>query len=388
MGKMTVPIISGLFLLLTGAMLIFVMTSPAQASCGSVTCFVVIGSQQQVSPKGLLTVNAFYNYTPQGTLLNGTTGIIPAVDLDNRQLILDHHREIRTISQLYTLDLNYGLTDRFGIEVAIPYKRIKHQHIDGLGENINSNGGAGVLTHFSDNGIGDIFVNAKYNMLPTLRSMIVTGFGVYLPTGDHDQKTAGAAGDAETMEPTAQIGRGQVGLQGSIYQTYELIPHRLNQFASASYRHTFRNNFGYQFGDQYDVNLGFNLVTVPWFVLTSQFNYRYMVHDSFSGSLARSADPSAPGEPISIDDNITNRPVPTTGSTFLSYTPGFLVNLASARRCISFARSRWRAISTGTWLREPVMCSGSRSISKLRQCFRKENIVRRQKNPSVPYRQK
>src|SRR5207237_544783 len=133
------------------------------------------------------------------------------------------------------------------------------------------------------------------------------------------------------MEPTAQIGRGQVGLQGSIYQTYELIPHRLNQFASASYRHTFRNNFGYQFGDQFDVNLGFNLMTVPWFVLTSQFNYRYMVHDSFSGSLARSQNPvddpgTFPGDPISIDDTIKNRPVPTTGSTFFSYTPGFLLN--------------------------------------------------------------
>ena len=343
MGKMTVRIISGLFLLLTGVVLSIVRTSPAQASCGSVTCFVVIGSQQQVSPKGLLTVNAFYNYTPQGTLLNGTTGIIPAVDLDNRQLILDHHREIRTITQLYTLDFNYGLTDRFGIEVAIPYRRVKHQHFDGLGEDINGNGGAGVLTRFSDNGIGDIFINAKYNMLPTLRSMIVAGLGVYLPTGDHDQKTAGAAGDAETMEPTAQLGRGQVGLQGSIYQTYELIPHRLNQFASALYRHTFRNNFGYQFGDQYDINLGFNLVTVPWLVLTNQFNYRYMVHDSFSGSLARSANSSDgpalfPGEPISIDDTITNRAVPTTGSTFFAYTPGFLISLGESTQLYFFSQ--------------------------------------------------
>jgi hypothetical protein len=30
----------------------------AQASCGGVMCFVVIGSQQQVPPAGLLTVNA------------------------------------------------------------------------------------------------------------------------------------------------------------------------------------------------------------------------------------------------------------------------------------------------------------------------------------------
>ncbi|HKO30765.1 MAG TPA: hypothetical protein VJU54_06480 [Nitrospiraceae bacterium] len=306
----------------------------AEASCGSVTCFVVIGSQQQVSPKGLLTVNAFYNYTPQGTLLNGTDGVIPAVDLDNRQLILGHHRELRTISQMYTLDLNYGVTDRFGIEVAIPYKRIKHQHLDGLGE---VNGGAGELTWFSDNGIGDVLINAKYNLLPTLSSMVVTGLGVYLPTGDHNQKTAGLEG-AETMEPTAQIGRGQFGLQGSIYQTYEIIPHRLNQFASVSYRHTFRNNFGYQFGDQFDFGFGANLVTVPWLVLTNQFNYRYMVHDSYSGSLSRSAVPSDnilnpgsfPGEAISISDTIQNRSVPTTGSTYFAYTPGFQVGLGEA----------------------------------------------------------
>lgn len=298
----------------------------AQASCGSVTCFVVIGSQQQVSPAGLLTVNAFYNYTPQGTLLSGMNGVIPAVDLGNRQLILGHHQEIRTISQMYTLDLNYGVTDRFGIEVAIPYKRIKHQHLDGLGE---ANGGAGELTRFSDNGIGDILINAKYNLLPTLSSMVVTAFGLYLPTGDHNQKTMGIDG-AETMEPTAQLGRGQVGLQGSIYQTYEVIPHRLNQFASASYRHTFRNDFDYQFGDQFDLGFGANLVTVPWLVLANQFNYRYMVHDSFRGSLSRSLTPSDPGFPDEaqvLDPNITNRAVPTTGSTFFAYTPGFQISL-------------------------------------------------------------
>lgn len=320
-------------IILSLAFVLFSWPGPqtAEASCGSVTCFVVIGSQQQVSPKGLLTVNAFYNYTPQGTLLNGTDGVIPAVDLDNRQLILGHHRELRTISQMYTLDLNYGVTDRFGIEVAIPYKRLRHQHIDGLGE---VNGGAGERTNFSDNGIGDVFINAKYNLLPTLSSMVVTGFGVYLPTGDHDQKTAGI-GDAETMEPTAQIGRGQLGLQGSIYQTYEIIPHRLNQFASASYRHTFRNNFGYQFGDQFDFGFGANLVTVPWLVLTNQFNYRYMVHDTYSGSLSRSAVPSDgpalfPGEAISVDDTIRNRAVPTTGSTYFAYTPGFQLGLGDA----------------------------------------------------------
>ncbi|MEP6888625.1 MAG: hypothetical protein ABI945_09945 [Nitrospirales bacterium] len=327
-----------LFAFFMAAIAIHVTAPRVEASCGSVTCFVVIGSQQQVNSVGLLTVNAIYNYTRQGTLLPGTNGVIPAVDVDTRQLILDHHRELRTITQTYSLDFNYGLTERLGLELMMPYVRRRHQHVDGLGE---VNGGAGQETSFSDNGIGDVFVNLKYNVLPTLRSMVVTSFGAYLPTGDWRQKTAGASGDAETMEPTAQLGRGQVGLQGGFYQTYELIPHRLNQFASGTYRHTFRNNFGYQFGDQYDLNAGFSLVTVPWLVLTNQFNYRYMSHDSFSGSLARSQnpnDPTFPDEAIVLDPNITNRAVPTTGSTYFAYSPGALISIGERTQVYFFAQ--------------------------------------------------
>jgi hypothetical protein len=295
----------------------------AQASCGAVSCFVVIGSQQQVPSAGLLTVNAIYNYTPM-RLLSGTNGVIPGLDQGNRQMILDHHQEARTITQMATLDINYGLTERFGLQITLPYVWRTHKHIDGLGED---GGGAGEPTNFSANGMGDTRVGLKYNMLPTLRSMMVLGFGVYLPSGNtHAHDNVG-----NLMESTTQVGRGQVGLNPTIYQTYELIPHRINQFASASYRHTFRNNDGYQFGDQWDFNGGFNLVTVPWLVLSSQLNYRYMVHDNFSSSLLRSATPTDapnfPGDPIVIDPTIKNRPVPTTGSTFLSFSPGFNLSL-------------------------------------------------------------
>jgi hypothetical protein len=298
-------------------------TQTAQASCGAVTCFVVIGSQQQVPQAGLLTVNAIYNYTPM-RLLGGTDGVIPAVDQATRQMILGHHQETRTITQQATLDLNYGLSDRFGLQLTLPYMWRTHKHIDGIGEDgIN---GEGAPSNFSGNGIGDIRAGIKYNLLPTLRSMIVLGFGVYLPTGNthaHDSAEL-------VMESPTQLGRGQVGLNPTIYQTYELIPHRLNQFASASYRHTFRNNDGYQFGDEYMLNAGLNLVATPWLVLTGQVNYRYLVHDNFSSSLSRSltpADAGFPGEAEVIDPTIKNRAVPTTGSTYYAFTPGFQVSL-------------------------------------------------------------
>jgi hypothetical protein len=294
----------------------------AQASCGAVTCFVVIGSQQQVPTAGLLTVNTMYNYTPM-RVLDGTNGIIPAVDQSSREMILDHHQETRTITQQATLDLNYGLTDRIGLQLTLPYMWRTHKHIDGLGE--EGTDGSGQSTNFSANGIGDIRVGAKYNVLPTLRSMVVLGFGVYLPSGNthaHDSNEA-------VMESPTQLGRGQVGLNPTIYQTYELIPHRLNQFASASYRHTFRNNDGYQFGDEYMLNAGLNVVTTPWLVLTGQVNYRYIVHDNFSSSLLQSAPVGTPGgaEPTVIDPRITDRQVPTTGSTYYAFSPGFQVGL-------------------------------------------------------------
>ncbi len=300
------------------------IVAQAGASCGAVTCFVVIGSQQQVPLAGLLTVNGIYNYTPM-RLLSGTSGVIPAVDQASRQMILDHHKEARTITQQATLDLNYGVTDRLGVQITIPYMWRTHKHIDGIGE--DGANGEGAPTQFSSNGIGDIRVGLKYNVLPTLRSMVVLGFGVYLPTGNtHAHDSA-----ENVMESPTQLGRGQVGLNPTIYQTYELIPHRLNQFASASYRHTFRNNDGYQFGDEYLLNAGLNLVATPWLILTGQVNYRYLVHDNFSSALLRSATPADgagfPGDPVPIDPTIRNRAVPTTGSTYHAFSPGFQVNL-------------------------------------------------------------
>src|SRR5512143_2828946 len=110
-------IVMVIFAWFTGLM---AFVSPVSASCGAVTCFVVIGSQQQVPQVGLLTVNGIYNYTPM-RVLDGTNGVIPAVDQATRQMILDHHQETRTITQQAMLDLNYGLTDRFGLQFTLPY---------------------------------------------------------------------------------------------------------------------------------------------------------------------------------------------------------------------------------------------------------------------------
>ena len=323
----------------------------AQASCGAVSCFVVIGSQQQVPQEGMLTINGTYNYTPM-RLLSGTNGLIPAANQANQRLILDHHQETRTITQTYTLDMNYGVTDRFAMQVSVPYLKRKHQHLDGVGESLDE---LGENTNFSDNGIGDVRVTAKYNVLPTLRNMLVLGFGMDLPSGDTRARDSGDG----VLESSGQLGRGNVGLIGSIYQTYELIPQRLNQFSYGSYRHTFRNRDGYQFGDEFLFNFGFNLVTLPWLVVTNQFNYRYLVHDNVRANLEQSAPAFAGEEPTVIDPTVMNRRVPNTGSTYFAYTPGFQISLGD------LVRSSWTdATSVYFYTQIPVARDANNNLAQ------------------------
>jgi hypothetical protein len=276
----------------------------AQAACGAVSCFVVINSQQQVPQKGTMTMNLFYNYVPQRSLLEGTTGVIPAVHQDHREIHLNDHKELTTITQTTTLDLNYGLTDRLGLQVTVPYIKRRHEHLD--------EGGAGPNRQFSDGSLGDIRVTAKYNVAPSLRQSVVLGFGLDLPSGETEAREGGTG---LRMEPSIQTGRGQVGLVGSLYQTYAITP-QLSEFVFGSYRHTFRNNDGYQFGDEYLLNIGLHYMPISRVTFLAQVNYRYLTHDNFSGAVE------------DVDPIIRSRPVPNTGSTYLAVTPGVQVSVS------------------------------------------------------------
>lgn len=297
-----------------GIMVLTISPKKVDASCGSVSCFVVIGSQQQVPMKGLLTVNAIYNFTPMEAP-PGEGGRIPFANQGERTLTLANLNvnRIETTTRTATLDLNYGLTERLGIQVAIPYKHVESDaQIGGLNP-----------VPYSERGLGDIRATLKYNVLPTLRSMVVLGVGVDFPTGSYGRFAQGTT----LAESTLQIGRGNFGVVPMIYQTYELIPHRVNQFASASYRHTFKNSDGYQFGDEVNGALGINVIPLeraPWLVLTQQFNFRWMQNDAMDASLFL-FNPG--GAPILLDPTVKFRAVPTTGSTYVAYSPGVMFNV-------------------------------------------------------------
>jgi len=308
--------------------------SKAYASCGSAACFLVTGEEGAVQLKGALSVGIVYAYTIS-KLQSGTNGFVTSVDQEARRLVENEHAEHRTILEVTTLDVNYGLTSNLTLELLVPYKHIKHTHIIERGS--ADTHGAGMPEAFQDSGIGDIRVNTKYSFLPTLRSLIVVGFGVDLPTGNSHANNI----NGNLQEPTLQLGRRTWGIAPSIFQSYEIIPHVVDQFARVSYQHSFTGPNSYRFGDVYVVSGGLNYKTFNILTLTGQFNWRYAVHDEFTGSLARvqePTDPGFPGDPIVLDPEIKRRPVPNTGGTSLAFSPGFSVQVRERLRAYFFAQ--------------------------------------------------
>lgn len=290
-----------------------VLTASAEASCGSVSCFVVIGSQQAVSPAGVLTVNLSFTHTPN-EIPSGGVNTIPFANQQTQQLILANSKVSRlsTLVQTAVLDLNYGLTERIGLQVQVPYRMI-----DAVGQI-----GAGAVSNTFDRGIGDVLGKVKYNLLPSLRSMVVLELGVWFPVGDYGyQPVAG-----QLAESTLQVGRGAFGIQPGFYQTYEIIPHRLSQFLSGNIRYSFRNSDGYRFGEEYSLNTGLNLVTFPWLTFTNQINFRHKGRDNLESALFE-FQPAPVNRPVLLDGNIIGRSVPTTDHTYVAYSTGVVVNV-------------------------------------------------------------
>ncbi|TLY21607.1 MAG: hypothetical protein E6K68_05690 [Nitrospirae bacterium] len=309
--------------------------SESHASCGSAACFLLTGEEGAVQLEGKLSVGLTYAYTIS-KLQSGTSGFVTSVDQEARQLVMNEHAEHRTILEVTTLDVNYGLTNNLTLELLVPYKHIKHTHIIERGSADTL--GAGEYEAFQDAGIGDVRVNTKYSFLPTLRSLIVFGFGIDLPTGNSHANNI----NGTLQEPTLQLGHRTWGIAPSIFQSYEIIPHVLDQFARVSYQHSFTGPNSYRFGDVYVVSGGLNYKTLKILTLTGQFNWRYAVHDEFTGTLFRVPEPGTtdifPGPLIPVDTGIKRRPVPNTGGTTLAFSPGISVQVRDQLRAYFFAQ--------------------------------------------------
>ncbi len=292
-----------------------------QAYCGPGSCFQNIGNQPGIQPQGTLRGDVAYSYVPHF----GPRRRVASVNVENNEQILGDHKEIETFNQQVQFTLNYGVTDAFTFQLTIPIIFRDHDHRIGVGiePEDGPNEGKGEFENFDAAGIGDIRLMGKFGFSPTLQSQIVMGAGLEVPTGDSEAKNS----EGRIQEPNLQVGRGDYGLVGQVYQTYELIPQTLKQFLSYTYRHTFKNKFDYQFGDTHVVSGGLMYHVVPSVALSGQLDWIYSLHDRFRSRVTQAGGvgPGMAGEQ-DVNTEVRTRKVRNTGSTNLLFTPGITVH--------------------------------------------------------------
>ena len=269
--------------------------SPAGATCGSANCFLVTGTTEGAVPEGAVTVDLSFRFIPQSRKLNGRDGVsnvlTPKIDFENRTIELDHHREIRTQNTLAQMDVAYGISGRWTLFAALPFLNDRqHEHWDD----------AGMLTEFftredGGSGFGDVRLGTRRAFLTRPKDLLVGSLALKAPTGAY--KLSDSEGDIN--EPSIQPGTGSWDWLASAFYEHEWMPRELGFFVSAAYRLNGENDLDYRVGNETQAAFGVQARTGAKAVWIGQIDARRACRDRYLGET-----------------------VPSTGSTFVNFTPG------------------------------------------------------------------
>jgi len=288
------------------AVIVLLWVGTGFASCGSANCFLNTGTQNNPSGQGLFTADFSYRYILSDRGQRGTQQIdnvfTPKVSFEEGIIEPNHHRELKTINNLAQVNLMYGVTEDFGVQLVVPFfnQRI-HEHFDGLHDDDPD----GFFTRADGtDGFGDIQLRGTYNLLVTTKHLLVGGGGIKLPTGEYTLRDS----DGDINEPTLMPGTGAWdGMFSGFYQ-YQIFPHQLDAFVSASFQLRTENSREYEFGDITLLNAGTSYQILPYLNLSGQINARIQPHDKFLGGKVDSTG----GEWVNLTPGIRLQPSPTT----------------------------------------------------------------------------
>jgi len=227
--------------------------TPAGATCGSASCFLITQTADGLPAAGSLLVDISFRYVDQSRKLSGTdsTGevLTPRINFEDETIEPDHHREIRTLNSLAQVDLTYGIGGRWGLVGSLPLMNQKqHEHFDDVGDPAEE--------HFTNDdgttGIGDLRVGARVAFVLRGRSLLLGGLDVKLPTGPYRLLD----GEGAINEPTIQPGTGSIDLHASLLYDYLWSSLRLEGFAFGAYRANGENGLDYRVGDETQLTAG------------------------------------------------------------------------------------------------------------------------------------
>jgi len=276
--------------------------SPAGATCGSANCFLVTGTEEGVSTRGVLSVDLSYRYVPLDRKLSGSRStdevLTPGIDFENRVIEPDHHREIETLNELAEIDLSYGLTGRLTLTAALPFMNRKyHEHFDDVGTPAEAFRNTDGTT-----GFGDVRIGLRDALLVRHRDLLVGSLAVKTPTGAY--RLLDSTGNIG--EPTLMPGTGSTDLLASVFYSHQIgAAGAWQAFASGGYRFNGENPLDYRVGDETLLSGGVERRAGPRLSWSIQANARRTERDRYRGQR-----------------------VDSTGATFVNLTPGFRVRTA------------------------------------------------------------
>jgi len=224
--------------------------------------------------------------------------------------ISGHHDEQRTINRIYRLTGAWGVTERLGLDIALPVVSRSHRHIH------NHHGGTQIIPQGWDfANLGDLVLQTRYAVFrpekashPTLSGI----FGIEFPTGKSEiENSAGSSAEPGITPGSASYDFviGGASVQNFRVPTLKTEKALMPLFVSLTYKINGKGHDEYRLGNVLSANAG---VTYP---LTRRLGFITQVN-----LLVKERD----------DEGTTHEEVETTGGEYLYVSPGILLRLSDS----------------------------------------------------------
>jgi hypothetical protein len=174
----------------------------------------------------------------------------------------------------YSLLAGYGFTDSFSVFARLPYSE----------RNLTETAG-GDAEHSSASGLADPEIYAQWRLWASpfegdvgMRASLYVVGGVKTSWGEND-----ASRDGERLDEHVQPGTGSTDWFAGLSGSYQINP-RSALFVSMQYRHTGRNDAGYQYGRTALVNVAYERKLASRWDAVIEANYRHAGRDEIDDS--------------------------------------------------------------------------------------------------------
>lgn len=284
---------------LSALVLTLVVSQNAVASCGAASCPL---NNHRYLKSGWLQLGLSHEYINQDQIYVGSSrsfvGAIPS-----------HHDEVQTLNERNVFQFQYGITDKVGLNVDVPFIHREHSHI-------GHEDGQDIWESWNFSGLGDMVVSTQYALLTPSEEFepyLSLVLGVKIPTGVAGLKN----GEGEEAEVTIQPGTGSLdGIVGLNYrQSLFSVPTASGAYSAlpltigVSYQFNGKGTYDYRFGNSLLTSVG----TAYQFI--DRANLLFQVNGRFQGF----ADVGTTGEPRE-----------NTGGTWIFASPGLSTKLSDA----------------------------------------------------------